>query len=140
MEDVKQIIVVRKDLKMRKGKIASQSSHASMKIILDLMTETTIVHPIGKEVPNYTRTLTLDRMDPLHKWLEGSFTKVVVYVNSKEELLEIEAKAKESGIRTALIVDSGKTEFHGVPTTTCLALGPDFADKLNKVTGHLKLL
>ncbi len=130
---IKQVLVVRKDLHMKMGKIAAQSAHASMKVLLDLMisTETSI----GKDY-----LLALSSEEPLFKWLEGAFTKVCVYVNSEEELLSLQKQAQDAGILNALITDSGKTEFHGVPTNTVLAIGPDDSEKINKITGHLKLL
>ena len=59
---------------------------------------------------------------------------------SEEELIEIHDRALEAGLEVHLITDSGKTEFHGEPTNTCLAIGPDEADKINAITGHLQLL
>ncbi len=44
------------------------------------------------------------------------------------------------GLEVHLITDSGRTEFHGQPTRTCLAIGPDDAAKIDQVTGHLELL
>ena len=131
----KQVIVVRHDLKMRKGKLAAQVAHASMKVILDLMS------PIQSRMPGYyMKKLVVPQSDPLAEWLKGAFAKIVVYVDSEEELLEIERQAQEAGIRTALITDAGRTEFHGNPTKTCVAIGPDDPEKINKITGHLKLM
>jgi PTH2 family peptidyl-tRNA hydrolase len=45
-----------------------------------------------------------------------------------------------AGLQVHLITDSGKTEFHGQPTRTCLAIGPDESSKIDAVTGHLELL
>ena len=73
------------------------------------------------------------------QWIRSGFTKVCVRVNSEEELLEIEDKAKAAELPCYLIKDSGKTEFDGVPTLTCLAIGPDWSDEIDKVTGALKL-
>ena len=73
-------------------------------------------------------------------WLTGSFAKVCCRVDSEEQLLEIYEKAQEAGLEVHLITDSGKTEFHGVPTNTCLAIGPDDADKIDLISGHLQLL
>jgi len=73
-------------------------------------------------------------------WLTGSFAKVCCRVNSEEELLVIRDKAVEAGLEVHVITDSGKTEFHGVPTNTCLAIGPDVAEKIDEITGHLELL
>jgi PTH2 family peptidyl-tRNA hydrolase len=73
-------------------------------------------------------------------WLTVSFAKICVYVTSEKELLEIYDAALEEGLPRALITDSGKTEFHGVPTNTCIAIGPAEAKKIDVVTGHLPLL
>ena len=130
---MKQVIVVRKDLNMRKGKIAAQVAHASMKIILDSMSE---MH--GCKF--YTRELKLNQTDPLAEWLQNSFAKIVVSVDSLEELETIEKIAICGGIRTAKITDHGRTEFHGVPTVTCIAIGPDIEKDIDIVTGDLPLL
>lgn len=125
----KQVIVVRKDLNMRKGKIVAQTSHASLGAILNYAT---------REAG--TRFL-FDIDNPaVNEWLEGRFTKVCVYVESEQALLDIYANAVDSNLNVKLIKDAGLTEFGGVPTFTCLAIGPDYPDKIDKITGHLKLL
>lgn len=134
MSDVKQVICVRKDLNMRKGKMCAQVAHASMKVLLDLMTE-------DNSLINHTsRSIMLRRGSPLSQWLDGAFTKIVVYVNSEEELFMLRAMAEVEGLRHALITDAGKTEFHGEPTNTVLAIGPDYSEKIDKITGGLPLL
>jgi PTH2 family peptidyl-tRNA hydrolase len=120
---VKQVIVMRTDLCMTKGKMIAQGAHASMKVLLD--------HNFGKGGCGF--------WDELHEWLDGSFAKICVRVESKEELLDIMKKAEELGIPSALIIDSGKTMFHGVPTETCCAIGPACSEVIDKVTGHLRL-
>lgn len=119
----KQIIVMRKDLKMRRGKEIAQGSHASMAFITRRLDE----H--GKVL--------LSKAE--QEWLDDSFAKVTLQVNSEEELLDIEAKAKELGLEVNLVTDSGRTEFGGVPTHTCLAIGPDYVDRIDPVTKDLKL-
>lgn len=131
----KQVLVVRKDLNMRKGKIGAQVSHASVKSLLDQE-----VHGIvGKILRRFGfRLLKLD--NPTRTWLDGLFTKVCVSVGSEEELLEIMNKAEILGIRTARIIDSGLTEFKGVPTRTCVAIGPAPNHIIDMITGKLPLL
>ena len=73
-------------------------------------------------------------------WLSGRFAKICCRVDSEEELLAIHAKAIQQGMEVHLINDSGKTEFHGVPTNTCLAIGPDVASRIDALTGELTLL
>jgi PTH2 family peptidyl-tRNA hydrolase len=128
-KNIKQVIVIRRDLKMRRGKESAQIAHASMKFLLDA-----VVIAIDKKicVQDY---LTEEALI----WLNDIFTKVVVSVNSLEELQDIEAKAINAGLMVKTIIDVGKTEFHGESTMTCIAIGPNYADEIDKVTGHLKL-
>ena len=127
---------------MRKGKMVAQGSHASMKVILDLMksemlmTSTSDYYADEVEV----RTLSLPNESALKDWINGIFTKVCVSVDSEEESIGIYETAKSMGIPCSMIVDAGLTEFGGVPTKTAVAIGPDWEDKINEVTGHLKLL
>jgi PTH2 family peptidyl-tRNA hydrolase len=119
----KQVIVMRRDLGMRRGKEIAQGAHASM-----------IWLALRIRRPGYWFT------EAERRWLDGAFTKVCVRVDSEEELLAIVEKARAAGVLVQLCVDAGRTEFHGVPTPTCCAIGPDFADRIDPITGHLKLL
>lgn len=74
------------------------------------------------------------------EWLNNSFTKICVSVDSEQELLEIAEKAKQMNVECHVVIDNGTTEFNGIPTKTCLALGPDKAEILDQISGHLKLL
>lgn len=114
----KQVIVLRKDLNMRKGKMIAQGAHASVKVVLEMKNPS----------------------EAAKVWMEGAFTKIAVGVNTEEELLALYQKAFQQGLPCALIQDSGKTEFGGVPTYTAVAIGPAFPDQIDPITGHLKLL
>ena len=139
--DIKQVIVVRKDLNMRKGKIAAQVAHASMKVLLDRMSVTpNAANMEDPSNPFIIRAMTMTPNSYMNQWLEGSFAKIVVSCNSEEELRNLECDAHEAGIPNALITDAGATEFNGVPTVTCLAIGPHSSEEINKITGNLKLL
>lgn len=137
--NVKQVIVVRKDLNMRKGKIAAQAAHASMKVFLDLCSvkENRIVLDKG----NVTQKLSKSVADDMFKWLNEGFTKVVVSADSEKEMMDIyHLILQTSDVPVALILDAGKTEFNGVATYTCIAVGPAEASKVDAFTGKLKLL
>lgn len=121
---------MRKDLNMRKGKMIAQGSHASMKCILDYMVKVPAEDEMILHLNHY----------PLKDWIEGMFTKVCVSVDSEEELINIYNQAKEAGLICSLIEDVGLTEFGGVPTKTCCAIGPENSEDIDKITGHLKLL
>lgn len=140
MEEVKQIIVIRKDLKMRKGKAIAQGAHAAMKVILDKVSIIKIAKGSKFWADEWMWQLQLNEKEPIYNWLKGSFTKVVVGVNSLEELEELEHQAMKAGILTAKVLDAGRTEFHGKRTITALAIGPEWATKVDPITKHLKLL
>lgn len=129
----KQVIVIRKDLNMRKGKMISQGAHASMKAILDKLDLQQ-----GNEIATFI--LDIDKNEALFEWVTGKFTKIVVGCDSEEELLDLYEKAKKAQLTFALIQDVGATEFHNQPTYTALAIGPDKLEVIDKITGHLKLL
>jgi len=130
---VKQVIVIRKDLKMRRGKEIAQGAHAAMKWLSDRLYFSKGYNE------THTREMAGGLSDAEFEWLEGSFTKVCVQVDSKEELLDVYRSARALGIVASLITDAGLTEFSGVPTETCCAIGPDYAERVDEVTGHLKL-
>lgn len=123
MATPKQVIVMRKDLNMRKGKLVSQGSHASLGTIM-----------------NYVKNNQCSFPEVVEEWLQGSHTKICVYVTSEQDLLDIAAKALIKNVNYHLVEDLGLTEFNGVKTLTCLALGPDYPEILDPLTGHLPLL
>jgi peptidyl-tRNA hydrolase, PTH2 family len=127
MLEHKQVIVLRKDLNMRKGKMIAQGAHASMRAILQLGRQ---------DGANFVIPLD-ERIEP---WLTGRFKKICVAVNSEADLLSLDQKAQAAGLIAALILDAGLTEFGGVPTYTAIAIGPDRADRIDVVTGELPLL
>lgn len=135
MEKVKfkQVIVMRNDLNLRKGKMIAQGSHASSLFILDKIKNNI---PFSEEEKEW--------MFGLHysgpEWKFGGMAKICVRVDSEEELLKINGLAISKNIKSYIVIDSGRTELHGIPTKTCLALGPDKSEKIDLITGHLKLL
>lgn len=129
----KQVIVMRKDLGMRKGKMIAQGAHASLKVLLDRRVDDGAPAPAPA-----TFTFAID--DAMAEWLRGRFMKVCVYVGSLAELDDVVARARAAGLPCALVIDAGHTEFHGVPTPTCCAVGPAWAEDVDAITGTLPLL
>ena len=111
----KQCIIVRKDLKMGTGKASAQVSHASVEA-----------------------TLKSDK-EKVKRWRSQGMKKIVLKVNSEEELFDYKKKAEQNKLKTALITDAGKTVFKK-PTITCLAIGPDKEEDIDKITKDLKML
>ena len=73
-------------------------------------------------------------------WYQEMQTKITVYVESEQELLALHEKAKSLGLPNHLVKDAGLTEFKGELTYTALAVGPDDAELIDKITGGLPLL
>lgn len=113
--EIKQVIIVRKDLNMSKGKIIAQCCHACLN---------------AYENSN----------EKLRKiWRDSGEKKVILVVDNLEELLKIKNDAQKLKIPLSLVRDAGRTELEE-GTITCLALGPDYSEKIDKITGKLKTL
>lgn len=127
---IKQVIVVRKDLNMRKGKMCAQVAHASMKVFFDRILQQN----------DNNSVIISDLTDNMLDWINGAFTKIVVGCDSLEDIHSVKNQCINYNISYAIIEDSGATEFNGAKTITCIAVGPDVADKIDLVTGKYKLL
>lgn len=111
----KQVILVREDLKLPKGKLAAQSSHASVDATLKS----------DKKIVDF--------------WKKQGGKKVILKVKDEKELLEYKKKAEELELKTALITDAGRTVLEP-GTITCLGIGPDLEEKIDKVSGKLRMM
>jgi PTH2 family peptidyl-tRNA hydrolase len=118
---IKQVIVMRNDLNMRKGKMIAQGAHASIMFTLDF--------GLGDLFPSQLQLT----------WMTHGMTKICVRCDSEEQLMDIYRQAKEAKLTVHLVRDAGLTEFTE-PTYTCLAIGPNKAEDIDKITGELKLL
>ena len=111
----KQVIVVRKDLRLDKGKLAVQVAHASLDSY--------------KKAGSQTR----------EAWESEGSKKVVLEAQNLKELLDLQKKARSLGLPCSLIRDAGKTQLKP-GTITCLGIGPAEEGTIDKVTGRLKIL
>lgn len=132
---VKQVIVMRKDLHMRKGKMIAQGAHASVDSLLSFFS-------YRSQSGVITRSVTYDQESPLNEWLNGMYAKICLYVESEEELVALydRIRTESPQIPVSMIVDAGLTEFHGEETKTCIGIGPWWSDEIDVFTGQLNLL
>jgi len=112
---LKQVILVRDDLKLPKGKLASQVAHASVECVL--------------KAPSML----------IKKWRSEGMKKIVLKAPGVEDLYRYKQLAENEGITVALITDAGMTVVEP-GTTTCLGIGPDSEEKIDRITGHLKMM
>ena len=115
MTDYKQCIIIREDLKLSRGKLAVQVAHAAVSAA--------------------------EQADPSDRraWKEGGQKKIVLQVKELPEMYELKMDAEAAGLPVSLITDAGLTE---IPpgTVTALGIGPGRSDKLDAVTGELRLV
>jgi len=117
-QELKQVIVVRSDLNMGKGKLAAQVAHAAV---------------LSAEKAKNTQK------EIYRKWSSTGQAKVIVKVNSLDAILEVHRKAETEGLITSIIEDRGLTQLPP-GTLTCVGIGPGPSSKIDKITGNLKLL
>jgi|TARA_Y100000310_G_C20702755_1_gene831544 PTH2 family peptidyl-tRNA hydrolase len=113
--EYKQVILMRQDLKLPKGKMAAQSAHASLDAAMK----------VDKKI--------------MQEWKQEGGKKVVLHVADEKELFKYKQQAEDAGLKTALIKDAGHTVVDP-GTVTCLGVGPDDVEKIDKITGKLKMV
>ena len=111
---MKQAIILRSDIKMGTGKAAAQACHASLE--------------------SYKKTNAANKK----LWETIGQKKIILKISSIEELKKLFADCKREKLPCALIKDAGHTQLKP-GTYTALGIGPDSEDKIDKITGHLKL-
>jgi peptidyl-tRNA hydrolase, PTH2 family len=111
----KQVIIVRNDLKLPKGKLSAQVAHASVESVLKA----------NKEI--------------VSKWRLNGQMKIILKVETLNDLINYFNKVKDNNIPCSLITDAGKTVI-APGTITCLGIGPDFEEKIDNIVKDLKLL
>ena len=111
----KQVIVVRRDLRLDKGKLAAQVAHASL--------------------DSYKRANPAD----IEAWESEGSKKVVVQAEGLKDILDLQKKARALGLPCSLIRDAGRTRLKP-GTITCLGIGPASEERIDRVTGKLKML
>jgi PTH2 family peptidyl-tRNA hydrolase len=114
----KQVIAMRSDLKMGRGKIAVQAGHAAV----------SAAEVARKRFQSWWK-----------EWLDEGQCKIAVKVTSEDDLINLEEEARRSGLPYALISDRGLTQLQ-LGTITCLAIGPAPSVDVDKITGKLPLL
>lgn len=113
--EFKQLIIVRQDLQLPKGKLAAQCAHAAVEAAWRAPKES------------------------VRSWRDQGMGKVVLKVPDEQAMIAELQRAKDAGFPTALITDAGKTVV-APGTRTCIAIGPAASEDLDKYFSALKLL
>ena len=114
----KQVIIVRQDLKLPKGKIAAQAGHACVEATLRAMER---------------------KRETVRRWRHDGMKKIALKVPDERTLLRVVQQAKDAGLTTAIITDAGRTIVEP-GTRTCAAIGPDDEDRIDAITKDIQLL
>jgi PTH2 family peptidyl-tRNA hydrolase len=110
MKDYKQVILIRKDLEMSRGKLAVQINHATAMAVMRADRKTQ------------------------ERWMQNGIKVVIVGIDTLEEMVELDYKLQaERSIPHFMATDLGTTEFNR-PEITALAVGPAPAKMINKYT------
>lgn len=113
--DLKQVIIVRSDLKLPKGKMAAQVAHASVTAVLKSSN---------------------DKVGP---WYNSGMKKIVLKIENEKELFKLQNDAKAAGLVASIITDAGKTVV-APGTVTCMGIGPDSEEKIDSICSNLKMM
>jgi PTH2 family peptidyl-tRNA hydrolase len=148
--EIKQVIVINGALGMRKGKIAAQVAHASMKVFFDMLSvdkqcdepthwnDGIYDHAHGdphEHGVNCSYRMSGSISGPMAYWATRCFKKIVLSVASDDDLVRVHQLAIDAGLPAAMMTDNGETEFRGVLTRTAVAIGPYYSADLDKITG-----
>jgi len=118
MSEIKQAIIIRKDLKMGVGKLSAQVAHASLMSYFE-------VEKSDKKVAG--------------QWLKEGEKKIVLKVKDEKDLEKLYAAFRFKKVPCALVSDAGLTQLPP-GTKTALGVGPWFGEEIDAYTSSLKLL
>jgi peptidyl-tRNA hydrolase, PTH2 family len=138
-KNIKQVIIIRKDLNMRKGKMIAQGAHASIGVIFNYMSPN-YMNPDHEKNHFEIHVPEGEVGDDIRDWMMGMFKKIVVGSETLIEMIEAYHKAKTAGLPCSLIEDKGLTEFGGEITITAVAIGPARSEKIDPITSKFSLL
>lgn len=126
---LKQVIVVRRDLRLKKASIAALVAKASSKFIFD------------NDFSERGDVLQVDLTQQEAEWIAGPATRIVLGVTSESALKQLIFKAELEGLSCYTVTNSHQEDSDAVlDELLCVAIGPDDAEKIDQITGNLKLI
>lgn len=148
-EEMKMVLVVRKDLKMGAGKVAAQCAHAavaSVEMVAALASASDADFSPNNRSSTTPSFSASGSRDPnllwpqwLSAWRSTGYAKVVLQCQDEAEMMGIAQSAKSAGLPYYVIRDAGRTQI-AAGSKTVVSIGPAPKSMVDQVTGHLKLL
>lgn len=135
--DAKQVILIRKDLQMPAGKLGAQVAHASLACILKMGQWNQVRNCADEPIEEFT--IAMAEGHPVHDWMTKSFPKITLEVKNEAQLKRYYDEAVAAGLPASWIVDAGRTVFNGVPTPTCVGIGPASREAIDAITKRLRV-
>ena len=126
MSDLKQVILIRRDLRLKRAAVAAMAAKASCEFLLDN----------DDSERGDALQVKLTRQEA--EWLRGSGTRIILGVSSEETLRGLMFKAEVAGLNCNTITRNREDEDY--EETLCGAIGPDESDRIDEITGNLKLI
>lgn len=120
INQTKLALIVRSDIKMSKGKTAAQCSHAAV-----------LCYQRAQSSSN-KKTI-------LESWNFCGQPKIVLRIDSLDDMIQLEQKARQSNVIAEIVRDAGRTQLEP-GTATVIGIGPDNLEMIDKLVSHLKLL
>lgn len=130
---LKQVIVVRRDLKLKRASIAALVAKASAEFFLD------------NNESSHGDKLMVNLTPQESEWLTSGSTRIVLGVTSENALKSLMFKAELAGLSCYPVSTNSSTSREEgdlgdlIEETLCAAIGPDDSDKIDQITGNLKL-
>lgn len=148
-KEIKQVIVMRQKFldvngnmsRIRTGKYVAQGGHGVISFLSNrLKGWSTFTVFINRILRSLFGCVLVKISEEEWEWFDESYAKICCKVDSEDDLWYVYIKAKEAGLTVHMVTDSGRTEFAGVETNTCLVIGPHYSHKIDPITGHLELM
>ena len=125
--ELKQVILLRRDMKLRRAEAAALASKASMSFILE------------SDMSERSSNVQVDISGIEAEWMLGSAKRIVLGVSSEDTMKKLLLKAEVQGVSTYEIIGSSSGKADEGSQIIAASLGPDEDDKLDIITGNLKL-
>jgi len=128
VNDPKQVILIRRDLKLKRAAMVAMAAKISCEFLVD------------NNVSERGDTLKVNLTPQESDWMQGKSMRIILGVSSEEALKNILFKAEMAGLSSYSMTNSPKNKNDFDEEILCAAIGPDDPERIDEITGNLKLI